>query len=152
MNDLNNMGTALEVKQGIARAFFLSAYADAYENADDSSANKQKLGHMAGRDWDAVAPRENDSAAKEAAETLADKLQKDNDMGDLALLYHHAMDAKEFCRGDRTLTPFNFGFYCAMQAMGHGVGLAEAFGDAVREAVKVPYLEFSFCDLASDYF
>lgn len=152
MEKLNLTGTALEVKQGIARAFFLSAYAYAWENADDSSENKRKLGSMAGVNWETVAPKENDPAAESAADAFAETLQKDNGAADLADLYHKAMEVKEFCRGDRDMTPHNFGWYCAFQAMGHGVGLGTAFGDAVRDFVKVDWMEFSFFDLTKDYF
>ncbi len=152
MEKLNQKGTALEVKQGMARAFFISAYADAWEDADDSSANKRKLGSVAGRDWEDMAPKENDPAAESAADDLAVSLQKDNDVKDLADLYHRAMEVKELCRGDRTMTPIMFGHYLAMQAMGTGVGLSDAFGDAVYDLVKVDYVEFSFCDLERDYF
>jgi hypothetical protein len=152
MEKLNQTGTALEIKQGMARAFFLSAYADAWENADDSSENKRKLGSMAGVNWETVAPKENDPAAEEAAEDLAERLKKDNGAADLADLYHKAMEVKELCRGDRDLTPVMFGHYLAMQAMGHGVGLADAFGDAVYDMVKVEYYEFGMGHLAKDYF
>jgi hypothetical protein len=54
--------------------------------------------------------------------------------------------------GDRELSPEMFGHYLAMQAMGHGVGLSDAFGREVREAIKVPYLEFTNLDLEGDYF
>jgi hypothetical protein len=152
MDKLNQTGTALEVKQGMARAFFVSAYADAWEDADDSSERKRNLGSMAGRNWETVAPKENDPAAERAADELALSIQKDNSAEDLADLYHRAMDAKELCRGDRDMTPRNFGHYLAMQAMGHGVGLADAFGDAVADLVNVDYLEFGFCHLDRDYF
>jgi hypothetical protein len=152
MEKLNQTGTAREVKQGIARAFFISAYAYAWEEAPDSSENKRKLGYMGGRDWATVAPKENDPAAESAAESLAVMLQKDNGVADLADLYHRAMDAKELCRGDRDMTPVMFGHYLAMQAMGHGVGLADAFGDAVYDLVKVGYYEFGMGHLAKEYF
>jgi hypothetical protein len=152
MEKLNQTGTALEVKQGIARAFFLSAYMDAYEEAPDSSENKRKLGCMAGVNWETVAPKENDPAAEEAAEELAALLQKDNGVSDLADLYHKAMEVKELCRGDRDLTPLMFGHYLAMQAMGHGVGLDTAFGAAVYELVKVDCYEFGMWHLAKEYF
>jgi hypothetical protein len=152
MEKLNQTGTALEVKQRMARAFFLSAYADAYDEASESSKKKRKLGSMEGRDWADVAPKENDPAAEDAAEDLAERLQKDNGAADLADLYHKAMEVKELCRGDRDLTPVMFGHYLAMQAMGHGVGLADAFGDAVYDLVKVEYYEFGMGHLAKDYF
>lgn len=152
MEKLNTSGTALEVKKGMARAFFLSAYASAYEEAPDTSKKKQKLGYVGGRNWDDIAPKDNDEAAEGAAEDLAEQLQKDNGASDLADLYHKAMEVKEFCRGDRDLTPDLFGHYLAMQAMGHGVGLDTAFGDAVHDLVKVEYQEFGMGHLAKDYF
>lgn len=54
--------------------------------------------------------------------------------------------------GDRPNTLEFFGHYAAMQAMGHGVGLADAFGDTVSDQVKVPYIEFGHLSLSKDYF
>ena len=53
--------------------------------------------------------------------------------------------------GDRPNTMEYFGHYCAMQAMGHGVGLSAAFSADVHSAVKVPHIEFSACSLEKDY-
>jgi hypothetical protein len=156
MDKLNQTGTALEVKQGIARAFFISAYAEAWEEAPDSSENKRQLGSVAGVDWAVFAPKKNDPAAERAAEALAVMLQKDNGAADLADLYHKAWkakgEAKELCRGDKDMTAHNFGHYLAMQSMGHGVGLDTAFGDAVYDMVKVAYLEFGHLHLDGVYF
>jgi hypothetical protein len=152
MEKLNQTSVALEVKQGMARAFFISAYADAWEEADDSSENKRQLGSVAGLDWAVFAPKENDPAAQRAADELEVMLKNDNGATDLAELYHRAMDAKELCQGDKDMNPHNFGHYLAMQAMGHGVGLADAFGDAVYDMVKVAYLEFGYLHLDREYF
>ena len=45
----------------------------------------------------------------------------------------------------------SFGHYAAMQAMGHGVGLNDAFGDCA-EFIAVPYVEFGSHSLEKDYF
>jgi hypothetical protein len=39
-----------------------------------------------------------------------------------------------------------------MQAMGHGVGLDDAFGPKARDIVRVPYVEFGSHSLSKDYF
>lgn len=44
-----------------------------------------------------------------------------------------------------------FGHYAAMQAMGHGVGLHDAFGQDAYLAITVPDLEFGSCHLERDY-
>lgn len=54
--------------------------------------------------------------------------------------------------GDRPNTMEFFGHYCAMQAMGHGVGLCDAFGSDVYKAIRVPYVEFGSHSLEKDYF
>lgn len=54
--------------------------------------------------------------------------------------------------GDRDNTIEHFGHYCAMQAMGHGVGLRDAFGADVYDRINVPCVEFSGYTLSVDYF
>ncbi|MFM7854169.1 MAG: hypothetical protein ACKO96_20165, partial [Flammeovirgaceae bacterium] len=54
--------------------------------------------------------------------------------------------------GDRDNTMENFGHYCAMQSMSHGVGLYDAFGSDVYKAIIVPYVEFGSHSLEKNYF
>ncbi|WP_429498802.1 hypothetical protein ACQUFY_05760 [Robbsia andropogonis] len=54
--------------------------------------------------------------------------------------------------GDRARTPEMLGHYLAMQAMGTGVGLHDAFGKVAYETIHVPYVEFGAHSLSRDYF
>jgi hypothetical protein len=141
------MTIAEEIEQNMAKAFFASAWADVQEekDADDPTAV-----NLSGTEIMNVMPAEIDPAALHAARTLVMYMQCENGKT-ISDLYHYAVEVKELCRGDRTLNPEMFGHYCAMQAMGHGVGLADAFGGAVRKAIKVPYVEFSSASLEKDY-
>ncbi|WP_213303499.1 hypothetical protein [Paraburkholderia sacchari] len=142
--------TSKVIERATARAFFASAWAEQYDEADDPGFS------MSGRDFMSVIPGEADSAAVHAASTLVADLCRANRcvaMDELFMrcsaMHSHEPDRR---RGDRPLTPDNFGHYLAMQAMGHGVGLADAFGDAVYRAIKVPYVEFGGASLERDYF
>jgi len=53
--------------------------------------------------------------------------------------------------GDRPNTAEYFGHYAAMQAMGCGVGLYDAFGPDVYGLIKVPDIEFGAYSLERDY-
>lgn len=133
-----------QIKHGAALAFFASAYADQADECDQS---------LTGQIMDQL-PDEIDPAALHAADTLATQMLIANGLKspvfDFESLYLRAEELSTE-GGDRELTPELFGHYCAMQAMGHGVGL-ESFGYAVRGHFTVPYVEFSFCSLEKDYF
>lgn len=139
------MTTTTEIKEAMAKAFFACAYADQYDEADNPGFSPM------GCDWLDMLPEDMDPSAAHAADTLAMGIERDNKLP-LSDVYHRAVEVKDFCRGDRDLAPAMFGHYLAMQAMGHGVGLDDAFGQAVYHAIKVPYVEFSGCSLAKDYF
>ncbi|KVO83333.1 hypothetical protein WL21_09885 [Burkholderia ubonensis] len=140
----------------MARAFFASAYADQWEDAGITDVNPS------GRDWMDLTPEETDPAALHAAETLTNDLAcaNPNCRADgafsLDLLYAAAVAAHEReCTemvGDKDLTPSLFGHYLAMEAMGHGVGLLDAFGYNVADAICVPHVEFGGHSLRRDYF
>lgn len=134
------------IEQAMARAFFSSAYANQYDEAIEPGFS------MAGRDFMDVLPAEIDPAALHAARTLKFDALRANQCASLVALYLNAHDALVMPAGDRALNPDMFGHYLAMQAMGHGVGLLDAFGEAVHAAVKVPYVEFSGASLERDYF
>jgi hypothetical protein len=135
------------IKASMAKAFFASAWADLQEEKD---ADDETAVNLSGCEIMDVMPDEIDPAAIHAANTLAMDMERTNGKP-LADIYHFAVDVKEFCRGDRTLNEDYFGHYCAMQAMGHGVGLQDAFGSAVYEAIKIPYVEFGSHSLQKDY-
>lgn len=135
------MTPAEEFEHHAARAFFASAWADECERSGNSSM-------LSGNEIMDIMPEELDPAAIEAARKLRTKMEVLNRGAVDWLLAYVELKAD----GDREPTMEMFGHYCAMQAMGHGVGLADAFGRQVREAIKVPYLEFSWCSLSREYF
>jgi hypothetical protein len=69
----------------------------------------------------------------------------------MLVVYMHLSNLYDAKDADRDLTPELFGHYCAMQAMGSGVGL-ESFGRSVRDAIKISYVEFGSYSLEKDYF
>jgi hypothetical protein len=156
MSDINE-----EIKTALAKAFFACAWANAVEDAFENGIDAPNL---FGQDIMQVMPEETDKGALDAADKLAIAICQVNNITDLENLFDFAERMQRipvrkfsgsglglFDTGDRELTPELFGHYCAMQAMGTGVGL-ESFGDSVRDRIKVPYMEFSQCDLQKDYF
>lgn len=129
-----------EIELHMARAFFACAWADYIEENCDAS-------RFSGREIMDLMPDEIDPAAIHAARTLRMDMETANGKPIAAIL----ADAVAQHDGDRPATAEYFGHYCAMQAMGHGVGLADAFGSAVRESVRVPYVEFGSYSLERDY-
>ena len=124
-----------------SRAFFASAWAD---QCEESAAG----GILRGREIMDIMPTGADPAAIRAAETLFMDMERLN-----SISISELMDIVETLgAGDRENTIEHFGHYCAMQAMGHGVGLRDAFGSAVYELIKVPSVEFGTHSLAVDYF
>lgn len=141
------MKTFEQIKNGMALAFFACAYADLCEENENP---------LSGEIMDQL-PEPIDPAAIHAAETLimgmVDQVTFETASSDekrMLALYMHASNVFERADADRELNPDLFGHYCAMQAMGHGVGL-ESFGDAVRDSIQVPYVEFGSHSLEKDY-
>ena len=124
-----------------SRAFFASAWADMAEE-------ENAIPWPPGAEIMAYMPDETDPAAAHAAETLMFDIERENGktIGELMGLIERDGD------GDRPNTVEMFGHYAAMQAMGHGVGIADAFGSDMRHKIKIPYVEFSQCSLEKDYF
>jgi hypothetical protein len=141
-----------EIELHMARAFFASAWADQVDNSDEGP-------NLSGKEIMDEMPTEIDSAARHAAKTLHFEMVRANPVPDefrcglgLEYLFQNALASRVEGKGDRPLTPENFGHYCAMQAMGHGVGLHDAFGKTVYEMIQVPYVEFGSASLAKDYY
>lgn len=122
-------------------AFFASAWADQCEESEN--------GHiLSGQEIMHIMPTDTDPAAICAGESLFSDMERLNRCSIAEL-----MDiVDELGNGDRETTIENFGHYCAMQAMGHGVGLRDAFGVVVCDRIKVPHVEFGGYSLAVDYF
>lgn len=140
------MSIESEIQRAMARAFFASAWADQCEECGHSAL-------LSGKEIMDLLPPKTDPAAMHAARTLCMDMERVNHEP-IPTLYRYARSEQITTRtsGDRDLTPENFGHYCAMQAMGHGVGLEDAFGQAVYARIKVPYVEFSSASLEKDYF
>lgn len=132
-----------QILHAMASAFFASAWAD----------QEEESGNAQGGEIMARMPYEIDPAAVHAARTLAFDMERANGRA-LADIFAHAeiVWIESGRKGDRPFTREMFGHYCAMQAMGHGVGLRDAFGAEVCAFVKVPYVEFSYFSLEKDYF
>lgn len=139
-----------KIKHGMEIAFFASAYADLKEEQGEP---------LRGEICDQL-PDVTDPAATHAAVTLimgildgitfeADE-NVTTDAQRMLVVYMHVCNLYDRKDADRDLSPELFGHYCAMQAMGTGVGL-ESFGSAVRDAIKIPYVEFGSHSLEKDY-
>ena len=126
-----------EFLQHAALAFFASAWADMVEENGAT---------LRGEIMDQI-PREIDPAAIHAANTLLMDMERVNKKP-LSELFAIVETLGE---GDRPNTVEYFGHYCAMQAMGHGVGLRDAFGSEVHSAIRVPYAQFGSYSLEKDY-
>ena len=121
-----------------ALAFFASAWADQAEENGESL-----RGEIMDQILDIIDP-----AATHAAVTLAMDMERSNSLSIAEMME----DIENIGDGDRPETLEYFGHYAAMQAMGHGVGLQDAFGYDVYELTKIPYVEFGSYSLERDYF
>jgi len=135
---MNKQAVFDEFVKHAARAFFASAWAE----QEEESGNAQ-----GGEIMDRM-PDDIDPAAIHAARTLAMDIEWKNRRTIAKLM---GLVETMGC-GDRPATVEYFGHYCAMQAMGHGVGLYDAFGKIVYNAIRVPYVEFGSYSLELDYF
>ena len=136
MNTLNEQFT-----QHASRAFFASAWADQCEESDGAAL-------LSGQEIMGLMPSDVDPSAISAANTLFMGMERINQRSITELM----RIVEELGAGDRENTIEHFAHYCAMQSMGHGVGLRDAFGDDVYARIKVPYVEFGGHSLARDYF
>jgi hypothetical protein len=124
-----------------SKAFFASAWADmAEEHGSDVIGPGTEIMN--------VMPDETDPEAIHAANTLMMDIERLNNQPLEALM----KIIQEKGDGDRPNTVEHFGHYAAMQAIGHGVGFYDAFGQEVYNVVKVPYIEFGSYSLSKDYF
>lgn len=122
-------------------AFFASAWADQCDESDNADL-------LSGQEIMQVMPTDTDPSAIAASESLFADMERINQCSIEKLMTL----IEEIGEGDRDNTIEHFGHYCAMQAMGHGIGLRDAFGVDVYDRIKVPYVEFSGYSLSVDYF
>ena len=134
-----------EISHHMARAFFASAWADQCEESDNAE-------QISGREIMDVMPDELDPAAVHAAKTLELGLLEKNKGFTCLAGFLDWLQTVPTQDGDRPRTAEMLGHYLAMQAMGHGVGLYDAFGDQTYEFLAVPYVEFGGYSLEKDYF
>lgn len=128
------MNTTETIIHHAALAFFACAYADHCEEIGDP---------LRGEIMNQL-PELPDCATQVAAELVRVLVAENPMFPDLDSLFAYAVDAHN---GDRAPTAENFGHYLAMQAMGHGVGLGDAFGDAVYETLVVPHFDGVYLEL-----
>lgn len=122
-------------------AFFASAWADQCEESDN-------VALLSGQEIMHVMPSETDPSAIHAAKMLYMDMERVNQRSIEELM----RIVEELGDGDRENTIEHFAHYCAMQAMGHGIGLHDAFGGDVYDRIRVPYVEFSGYSLDVNYF
>lgn len=134
------MNETEEFEMHAALAFFASAWADACDEMGPGIGPGVEI-------MDAM-PDTIDPAAINAARTLRMDIERINGASVARLMRR----IEKIADGDRPAMMEYFGHYAAMQAMGHGVGLGDAFGSDVYASVQVPYCEFSSHSLARDYF
>ena len=134
------MKTAEQFEHHAARAFFACAWADMVEE------NGTEPWGPGGEIMDYM-PDDIDPAAVHAARTLRFDIERANGKSVFDLMAIIERDGD----GDRENTVEMFGHYAAMQAMGHGVGLQDAFGADVYGKIKIPYVEFGSYSLEKDY-
>ncbi|QDJ96213.1 hypothetical protein Xoosp13_26 [Xanthomonas phage Xoo-sp13] len=127
-----------EIRKHAALAFFGSAFADQADEAEQP---------MHGEIMNQL-PDEIDSEALAAADDLLDTIFQKNLQQPVELL----TEIQQVAAGDREPTAAMFGHYLAMQAMGHGVGLYDAFGEDAAARVIVPDIEFGPHSLSRNYF
>lgn len=123
---------ASDIRDGMARALWVTAYADFADEADDEDQYPRARG---GQDWMDVAPETPDAAYKAADDLVALFVAK-NDVPDMLHLFKTAMAV-----GGPAADPGEFGHYMAMEALGHGVSW---FDDHPKFEVKFPHFECHF--------
>jgi hypothetical protein len=125
-----------DITEGMARALWVTAYADFVENLDAGERRELDVSRAGpGEDWADVAP-ETPRTAYDAAAQLEDLFYRQNarTMGGLLEL---AMAADGKAKASSRYAEL-FGHYMAMEALGHGVSW---FDDHKRFVVKFPHFE-----------
>ncbi len=124
-----------EIVGNMVKAFF----ADAWANWNDEHGDT----NVSGMDIMDVMPDEMDPSAVAAGNKLATEMEQLNGMS-----LPEIMTANEgVAAGDRPYNEEMFGHYATMSALGHGVGLWDAFGDEVDTNVKLPDMSWGVVDL-----
>lgn len=126
-----------EIMNGIARAVFVSVYADQAEEIGHPNC----AGH--GQDWMDVVTDETDPECIEYAWDLLWQIEREEKEFILNLYKKHKEEAKYDVE---SLDLNTYGHYIGMEALGHGVGLFD-FGIKAN----IPYNSFHYMNLSKDY-
>lgn len=138
MQEFHYSTVAGQVAKGMQLAFFAHAFCEL-----------KGLAEYAGDSIEL--PEDIDPAAKEAAFTLSVELRRNNGVDNMAQLYNRARRAHRTGEGGSDMTPILFGRYLALQSMGGTVGLHDAFGEHVADAIHVPHVPFGASMLQRAY-
>jgi hypothetical protein len=146
-----------EILEGAARALFVSAYADAAERAEEDGEEFDGDTPGPGEDWLDYAPDTPAEAAAQAGKLLATVANLNLAHGEadpVSNLTSEDSILRGLCAdwiqaggtGDRFGSPeFIFGFYLAMEALGHGVGLSDNLPtDSKYKSPRTPMVDGIF--------
>lgn len=126
-----------EFLEGAARAFFVCAYADFVEEEERKDDGHDYASASMGSDWMDAAPARTPPAAYADAGALWESLATLNKAtapcGVISLI-----DQAAKADGVEEIDVNDFGHYCAMQAMGHGVGW---FDSHEKFPLEIPYMD-----------
>lgn len=145
-NELGHYAIAI-IYMGMARALWVTSYADWVENMVEDKAQRD-LGPGPGGEWDDVTP-DTPESADQAAEDLVVLIERANNAstGDptatLMDLYYRAVEADAAIFAAAPFVPDEkyaeeFGHYLAMEALGHGVSWRD---DHAPFSLRMPHLE-----------
>jgi hypothetical protein len=123
----NDEYTTSEILEGAAEGYFVQAWADAVEEAGGSFGGGQRI--------DDIAPAPPAEAAQLASQ-LVQAIEKDGGRN-IADLYQ--LHAEAPGRHDREPEPREFGYYLAMQSVGHGVSWFDDHPEVEGVELRVPY-------------
>jgi len=116
----------------MARTFFVTAYADAWDNKE----LPPTAPHAGpGDEWFACAPEETPRAARVLAESLVTAIETHDDVK-VEEVFQRNADLTEGHLSEPT--PDSFGYCLAMECLGHGVGWGD---DHPEHNLNLPYLE-----------
>ena len=129
------LNSRFEIIHHMAKAIFACAWADWNDNyADGCPGGVNVMDIMPDMDPDAL----------KAAHALAEQIERET-KADLTTILAQAKSQVANLDGYHPCNEEYFGHYCAMQALGHGVGLPELGLD--HEWLDVPDIEFTCYDL-----
>lgn len=130
----SNPGSRAAIVDAMARAFFVNAWASEMEELCPEETRS-----WSGQNLYDLAP-ENSPEAEQHAEQFARDVERANGSRQLGWIYDMAR-ARAKTEGEGDFDEDSFGYLVSMEAMGHGVSLADDSPSA-REMVNIPDSEF----------